>query len=83
MTDHYFNFIFLENCQKWKYPKSVTYRPYSQTNIQKFDEALQNHDFTELLQMNDPNDAYNNLINTYNRILDDVIPVKTVRLNII
>ena len=31
--------------------------------------------------MNDPNDAYDNLINTCNRMLDDVIPVKTVRFN--
>ena len=26
MTDHYFNFIFLGNSKKWKYPKSVSYR---------------------------------------------------------
>ena len=25
MTDHYFNFIFLENCKKLKYPKLITY----------------------------------------------------------
>ena len=81
MTDHYFNFIFLGNSKKWKYPKKVTYRPYSETNIKRFDEALRNHDFNYLLQLDDPNAAYDNLMETYNTILDDVIPMKTVRFN--
>ena len=81
MTDHYFNFIFIESCKTWKHPKTITYRPYSQSNIKKFDEALRNHDFNGLLNMNCPNEAYNELINTYDRLLNDVIPEKTVKFN--
>ena len=81
MTDHYFNFIFIEDCKKWKYPKTITYRPYSQSNIKKFDEALRNHDFNNLLNMKDPNEAYNKLINTYDNLQNKVIPEKTVKFN--
>ena len=79
MTDHYFNFIFIENCKKWKHPKTITYRPYSQKNIKKFDEILRNHDFNDIFNMNDPNGAYNELINTYDILLIKVIPEKAQR----
>ena len=81
MTDHYFNFVFLGHNKQWKYPKTVTYRPFSESNIKKFDEAIRNHDFTDLFQMSDPNEAYDNLISNYNTILNRVIPMKTVRFN--
>ena len=81
MTDHYFNFLFLENNKKWKYPKTVTYRPYTKPNIQKLNSVLSCHDFTDVYNTNDPNEAYNNFIDTYNKLLDEVIPEKTVKFN--
>ena len=81
MTDHYFNFIFLKNSTKAERPKTVTYRPFTEKNISKFNEALKNTDFSSILSMTDPNEAYNYLINVYNNLLDEVIPLKTVRFN--
>ena len=43
--------------------------------------ALSNYDFTDLYNMDDPNDAYDSLINAYNTVLNKVIPIKTARFN--
>ena len=81
MSDHYFNFIFLKNTIKRERPKTVTYRPFTESNILKFNEALKNTDFSALSETTDPNDAYNSLISTYNDTLDRIIPLKTVRFD--
>ena len=81
MSDHYFNFIFLKNTIKVDRPETVTYRPFTELNITKFNETLENTDFSSILDMTDPNDAYNRLINIYNDTLNKVIPLKTVRFN--
>ena len=45
MTDHYFNFIFLKNQKEKKYPKTVTYRSFSDKNIAKFNDAMKKNRF--------------------------------------
>ena len=62
MTDHYFNFIFLKDGKKVEYPKSVTYRPFTVKNISKFNESLCNADYSDVFNTNNPNEAYDNLI---------------------
>ena len=81
MTDHYFNFIFLKDSLKTERPKTVTYRPFTELNISKFNEALKSANFSKVLESNDPNDAYDNMISIYKELLDKVIPLKTVRFN--
>ena len=81
MTDHYFNFIFLKNSKTIKYPKNVTYRPYTDKNISKFNEKLMNTDFNEFYSIDCPNEAYEKLIDRYNTLLDETIPVKTTKFN--
>ena len=81
MTDHYFNFLFMKNVIKPDHPKTVTYRPYTEINISKFNNALKETNFDNVYQSNDPNDAYDNLMKIYNDTLDTIIPLKTVRFN--
>ena len=77
MTDHYFNFIFLKNCKKVKYPKNVSYRPFTDKNISKFNQALIDADISQIYNMTCPNMAYQKLTDKYNEILNEVIPLKT------
>ena len=81
MSDHYFNFIFLNNANKPERPKTMTYRPLTEANISKFNAALSDLDFSSIYETTDPNEAYDKLINAYNETLDRVIPLKTVRFN--
>ena len=81
MTDHYFNFIFLKNSMKAKHPNTITYRPFTELNISKFNEALKSADYSSIMESNNPNDGYNNLMGIYNELLDKFIPLKTVRFN--
>ena len=81
MTDHYFNFVFLKNSKSVQYPKTVTYRPFTDKNISKFDEKLKSTDFSELYAVNCPSEAYDKLINRYDTLLDEIIPEKTAKFN--
>ena len=81
MTDHYFNFIFMKNSKNIKYPKTVTYRPFTEKNIAKFNEALNNTDFGPLLEMTCPNEAYGELIDKYDGLLNAIIPMKTSKFD--
>ena len=81
MTDHYFNFIFLKNSKPNKYPKTVTYRPFTEKNVTKFNESLLDADFSHLYETNCPSNAYNMLIDKYNGVLNETIPIKTTKFN--
>ena len=76
MSDHYFNFIFLKNTIKSERPKTITYRPFTESNVLKFNEALKETDFRSVFDVDDPNDSYDNLMTIYNDTLNKTIPLK-------
>ena len=81
MSDHYMNFIFLKNeCNK-PHPKTITYRPFTDENILKMKDALCDHNFDYIYDCNDPNLAYDYLIESLKKLLDEIIPEKTMRFN--
>ena len=81
MTDHYFNFLFLKNSKTAKYPKTISYRAFTDKNISKFNQALKTTEFNDLYNINCPNMAYDKLIDKYNSILNDIIPMKTTKFD--
>ena len=81
MSDHYFNFIFRKNVTKTEPPKTVTYRPFIESNVSKIKEALETTNFSIVFEINDPSVVYDNLINIYNDTLNNTTPLKTVRFN--
>ena len=83
ITDHYANFITVQtaNTQNNTKQTHVTYRPFNHTNIQKFNEALQTADWSNVYLSEDSNQAYNTFIKIYTQHLDQNIPIKTVRYN--
>ena len=81
MTDHYFNFILLESSTKLEYPKTITYRPFTASNVSRFEDALNNYDYTDIMSMENVDDAYDGLILAYDSVLDKTIPEKTVKFN--
>ena len=81
ISDHYPNFLFLEYAHKRTNPSHISYRSYTENNIEKFNEALRCCDMTDIYATEDPNVAYNHLIDKYTKSLDNTIPMKTVRFN--
>ena len=81
ITDHFMNFCFLDYSTGKTKPQHVSYRPCTDKNISMFNDTLAKRNMTTVYNSNDPNVAYNNLVNIYANTLDEVIPVKTVRFN--
>lgn len=81
ITDHYMNFLYLEYAHKISHPSHISYRPFTQNNIRKFNESLEACDMSDVYGTRDPSLAYDHLIDNYTHILDNVIPMKTVRFN--
>jgi hypothetical protein len=60
ISDHYSNFICFEirNSKNISKLSHITYRPLTETNIAKFNEALKNVDWSEVTNKISPNEAY-------------------------
>ena len=81
MSDHYMNFLFVNNKVTSETPKTVTYRPLTKKNMTLLGNALSEQNFEDLYLCNDPDTAYNLLVDRYSKVCDEVIPLKTVRFN--
>ena len=81
MSDHYMIFLFVSNNIPKAPPKTLTYRPLTEKNMNLFGKALQEQNFEELYLSNDPNTAYDIFVEKYTNLYDKVIPLKTVRFN--
>ena len=81
ITDHFINFLFMKSKSPPNKMKYISYRPLTNNNICKFNEALNSCDMSPILCSEDPNEAYNKLLCIYQTKLDEVIPIKTVRFN--
>ena len=67
--------------QQTKTDKFISYRSYSPSNITKLNIELLKVDFRSVFDQADPDSAYEKLITTYQKTLDEIIPVKTVKFN--
>lgn len=76
LSDHFgvFSVINLLNKDKTSKPISKPYRSYSQANINIFKELLSKTDFSPILAIACPNNAYNTFMNTYKEYHDIAFP---------
>ena len=81
MTDHYMNFIFISNFKRVSNPKYITYRPFTESNIIKLRNKLNDADFSPIYATENPNTSYNLMIDIYKKNLDEIIPLKSARFN--
>ena len=81
ITDHYLNFILIKKQVTLKSQSHVTYRSYSERNLRKFNNYLENVDWSSVYLSNDPNESYNEFLNIYHRALDINIPLKRRKFN--
>jgi hypothetical protein len=82
ISDHYPNFMYLFlNNKKRTNPKYVTYRPFTDRNIQSFKADLMTHNWNNVLDITNPCHSYDEFVQTFNHYLDKCIPQKTIRFN--
>ena len=81
ITDHFINFLFVEYSVSKPKRQYVSYRPYTENNVAKFNNELAKCDMSDIYTSNDPDVAYDRLVQIYSETLDECIPVKTARFN--
>ena len=83
ITDHYCNFIFIKSKieKDDNYPSYVTYRKQDKKSIENFKTALLALDWSHVLNLSDPNTAYESFLDTYKNLMDTHLPIVTKRYN--
>ena len=82
ISDHFSNFMFFKPKSIFRVtPKKITYRCTTTTNINLFNQALENETWENVLSLEDPEVAYHTFINTYTRLMNKYIPLKTCKFN--
>jgi len=83
ITDHFSNFISIKTESPYTHnmQKFISFRPLTDENILKFNDALRQADWSNVYNSNDPNEAYSSFINTYLKLYNQTIPIKTIRFN--
>jgi hypothetical protein len=81
ISDHYPLFLFTENFYPAtkKGTTTITYRPLSDENLNSIDIQLQAQDWSNLRQ-GQLNEAYDSFLETVERILNNIAPIKTLHL---
>ena len=82
ITDHYCNFIFINfEAEKQSHPKHVTYRKQDKKSLENLNAALQNTNWSNVLNLTDPNMAYENFLSTYTDLMNIHLPIVTKPYN--
>ena len=82
ITDHYSNFLFFKATKTIKAkPKNITYRCVNDTTVNAFNQALQNETWDNVLSKTNPELAYQSFIDTYSKLMNTYLPVKTCTFN--
>ena len=82
ITDHYINFIFSSEPNVLPpLPKSITYRAFTENNLNSFNDQLRQTDWSQVYSSNDPNEAYKCFIGLYLNAFNQTIPIKTKKFN--
>ena len=77
ITDHYANFICLPKTSKQSNSKYVSYRNFSDSNVNKLKDALINQDWTAVVQCDDTNAAYNDFMEVFSNKFELCLPKVT------
>ena len=82
ISDHFSNFLFFKSTRTSKIKqKHITYRCINDTTINAFNQALQNETWDNVLTETDPELAYQSFIDTYLKLMNTSLPVKTCKFN--
>ena len=82
ITDHFINFMIIDQDKPYReLPKKKSYRSYHENNIKTLNEYLENADWSNVLENENPNKSYEIFLNIYQEALDKCIPLKTKRYN--
>ena len=83
ITDHFSNFIIVkDDTSKQTARKQISFRLINDDTLKKFNDALCQADWNKLYSIkDDPSEAYNVLVNTYNCLKDECLPIVTKRFN--
>ena len=75
MYKKYFDDATLTRCTERK----IMMRTFNDDNLHKFNENLSNGKWSSFRNMEDPNEAYNDLIEEYSRIYNTCFPLKVLK----
>ena len=82
ISDHLVTFTCLNLKKKINStPKFKEYRVFSDTCISRFKNDLSNIDWTNVIDKNDANEAFNNFMDTWSFLFDLYFPLKYVKFN--
>ena len=82
ISDHYPIFVQKPNISVNNTPTVVTYRKFSDQNIQHFKESLADYDFTVITSMENANDAFNCFHRVLIELFEEHFPLITKELSI-
>ena len=80
ISDHYINYMLLNIKKTFKpKPRVITYRSFTQSNIDNLNNDLVSHNWDNVLNIDEPNLAYQEFMKSYNFYFVKNIPLKSVR----
>ena len=79
VADH-FAIFHISTTQKKNKPQFKHIRSFSEENISKFKSELNRIDFSPILQIDCPNEAYSKFINLYKQPFDMAFPIRTIKV---
>jgi hypothetical protein len=77
LADHFGIFTIIEDIQMNKNPKIILARSFKETNIANFKEMLASTDFSNIMEIHSPNEAYKEFIKLYQTNFEIAFPLKT------
>ena len=77
LADHFGIFTIIEDIQMNKNPKTIQARSFKETNITIFKEMLASTDFSNIMEIHSPNEAYKEFIKLYQTKFEIAFPLKT------
>ena len=78
ITDHCINVVFTTMPKSHTSdPKYITYRAFTDRNLNLFNEELNSIDWSPIYNTQNPNEAYDSFIKLHKDALDKTIPLKT------
>lgn len=81
LSDHFGIFsIIISKHKQQNQSLTHTFRSFTPTNLERFNNLLKEADFTNVLEVNCPNIAYNNFMEIYTYYLDEIMPLKSRKL---
>ena len=78
---HFGTFHTIYNESSFTTSKFVDKRIFSDSNVNKFNDQLTSTNFDYILQMNDPDQAYNHFMSIYSNLFQNCFPITRLKLN--